>query len=344
MYICRMRKNELIDVMNDAGESVKAKLPIIVSASRSTDIPAFYVDWFFHRLKKGYSVWVNPFNSVRSYISYNKTRLIVFWSKNPRPLLGYLDQLDELNIHTYIQYTLNDYEKEGLEKNVPLLQDRIDTFKWLADRLDNDRVIWRFDPMILTDGISKDDLLEKIGYIGNQLKGYTKKLVFSFADILEYRKVKANLEKDHIKYHSFQKEDMEYLAKGLVELNTSWGYTLATCGEKIDLDRYGIIHNKCIDDELMIKCFAGDKILMDFIGYNPAGTQMDLFGSSDNSSYNKDKGQRLFCGCIASKDIGMYNTCPHKCGYCYANTSKEIAEANYCRYLQKPYAESIIGR
>lgn len=342
MYICQMGRNEDIDIMNDAGERVEAKSPVIVSASRSTDIPAFYADWFFHRLKKGYSVWINPFNNVRSYISYAKTRLIVFWSKNPRPLLSHLDQLDEMGIHTYIQFTLNNYEKEGLEKNVPLLQERIDTFKRLVDRLDSNRVIWCFDPMILTDRISADDLLEKAECIGNQLKEYTEKLVFSFADILEYRKVKANLEKNHINYRLFEKEDMEYLAKGLINLNKSWGYTLATCGERIDLDRYGIIHNKCIDDDLMIKCFSEDKQLMDFIGYTPGNTQLELFGGKSNPS-NKDKGQRPFCGCITSKDIGMYNTCPHKCEYCYANSSKEIAEANYNRHMQHPYFESIIG-
>lgn len=124
-----MRKSEHIDILNDNGEVVKVKSPVIVSASRSTDIPAFYADWFFYRLEKGYSVWGNPFNKVRSYVSYADTRLIVFWSKNPKPLLMHLDQLEEMNVHTYIQYTLNDYEKEGLEKNVPSLQERIDTFK-----------------------------------------------------------------------------------------------------------------------------------------------------------------------------------------------------------------------
>ena len=342
VYFCWMGRDESIDIINDGGELVQAKSPVIISASRSTDIPAFYADWFFHRLDKGYSVWINPFNNVRSYISYSKTRLIVFWSKNPRPLLKYLRRLDETGIHSYIQFTLNDYEKEGLEKNVPLLQERIDTFKRLVDRLDSDRVIWRFDPMVLTDRISKDDLLEKVERIGNQFKGYTKKLVFSFADILEYKKVKANLEKNHINYRPFEKDDMEYLARGLMGLNKSWDFTVATCGEKIGLEQYGIVHNKCIDDELMIKCFSEDKQLMDFIGYHPENVQLELFGGKSNPS-NKDKGQRLFCGCIASKDIGIYNTCPHKCEYCYANSSKMIAEANYNRHKQNPYFESIVG-
>ena len=106
--------------INVEGQFVNAQAPLIVSASRSTDIPAFYADWFFDRLKKGYSAWTNPFNGIKSYVSYAQTRFIVFWSKNPRPLLDYLHILEEKNIKCYIQYTLNDYETEKLEK-VPSL-------------------------------------------------------------------------------------------------------------------------------------------------------------------------------------------------------------------------------
>ena len=141
------------------GRPVKAQTPIIVSASRSTDIPAFYSDWFFHRLRVGYSVWTNPFNGVKIYVSYQNTRFIVFWSKNPRPLLAHLHELKENNISCYVQYTLNDYVNEGLEKGVPSLEERIDTFKQLVDKLGKGRVIWRFDPLILTDKISLEDLL-----------------------------------------------------------------------------------------------------------------------------------------------------------------------------------------
>ena len=142
-------------------ELVCAQAPVIVSASRSTDIPAFYADWFFIRMEIGYSAWTNPFNGVKSYVSYNNTRFIVFWSKNPRPLLPYLDYLEERKIGTYIQYSLNDYELNGLERGVPPLQYRIDTFKMLVDRLGLGSVIWRFDPMILTDEIHPDDLIRR---------------------------------------------------------------------------------------------------------------------------------------------------------------------------------------
>lgn len=96
------------------GELVDMQVPVLVSASRSTDIPAFYADWFFYRLDKaGYSAWSNPFNGVKSYVSYKDTRFIVFWSKNPKPLLQYLPILEKRGIKCYIQYSLNDYEKRG---------------------------------------------------------------------------------------------------------------------------------------------------------------------------------------------------------------------------------------
>lgn len=162
------------DIIID-GQPMKAQAPLIVSASRSTDIPAFYADWFFHRLEKGYSAWTNPFNGVKLYVSFENTRFIVFWSKNPRPLLPYLHILKERNIKCYVQYTLNDYEQEKLEK-VPSLATRIETFKLLVEQLGRGAVIWRFDPMILTDDISMDDLLRKVQNIGDLLKDYTNLL------------------------------------------------------------------------------------------------------------------------------------------------------------------------
>ncbi len=116
-------------IVIDNGESVDAQAPMIISASRSTDVPAFYADWFFHRLEAGYSAWTNPFNGVKSYVAYDECRFIVFWSKNPKPLIPHLETLKRRNIKCYIQYTLNDYVDEGLERGVPALEGRIETFK-----------------------------------------------------------------------------------------------------------------------------------------------------------------------------------------------------------------------
>ena len=334
------------------GEIEWMQVPEIVSASRSTDIPAFYADWFFHRLKVGYSAWTNPFNGVKSYVSYKNTRFIVFWSKNPRPLLSHLDYLNERKIGCYIQYTLNDYEEEKLERGVPPIQERIDTFKRLVDKLGEGRVIWRFDPLILTDDINVDKLLGKIERIGAQLQGYTKKLVFSYADILSYRKVKANLEKNNIPYHEWIEPQMLDFARRLSILNKKWNLKLATCGEKIDLKPFGIEKNHCIDYDLLVRFAHDDEILMNFIGATIKKRQRNIFGESEPIPKSaielsgdryviKDSGQRDFCGCMRSKDIGEYNTCKHLCEYCYANDNKAIAIANYNRHINDPFKESI---
>ena len=344
----------------DDGRIVSMQAPLIISASRSTDIPAFYADWFFYRLKKGYSAWTNPFNGIKSYISYDKIRFIVFWSKNPRPLLQYLHILKERNIKCYVQYTLNDYEDEKLEK-VPSLANRIETFKLLVDQLGKGCVIWRFDPMILTDDISIDDLLRKVQNIGDQLKDYTEKLVFSYADIAIYKKVKHNLEANGIPYHEWNIVQMEEFADKLSAMNRDreWNFQIATCGEKIDFRKYGIIHNRCIDGDLITRLAWNDKELMDFMKVKieemPAPT---LFGQPELpdgvillphnryfiSTHKKDSGQRQFCECMASKDIGEYNTCPHLCEYCYANTTKQIAMENWERHQDNKFADTITGK
>ena len=343
------------------GTIVSMQAPHIVPARRSTDIPAFYADWFFDRLQKGYSAWTNPFNGIKSYVSYENTRFIVFWSKNPRPLLQHLDYLKERHIGCYIQYTLNDYEKEKLERNVRPLSERIETFKLLVDKLGKGSVIWRFDPMILTDDISVDNLLEKVLNLGDQLKDYTEKLVFSYADILSYRKVKANLEKNHIPYHEWNEEQMEEFARRLCEMNREqgWNFQLATCGEKIDVSKYGILHNRCIDGDLIARLAWDDKELMEFMKVKiedvPAPT---LFGDPELpeeaillphnhyfiSRHRKDQGQRPFCECMASKDIGEYNTCPHLCEYCYANTTKQLALQNWEHHQKNNFSDTITGK
>ena len=361
--------SKIVSITLDDGSVVETTMhPVIVSASRATDIPAFYADWFFYRLQKGYSAWINPFNNKKGYVSYQDTRFIVFWSKNPKPLLEHLDELDKRGIGCYIQYTLNDYTVDGLEKNVRPLAERIDTFKKLVEKLGKERVIWRFDPLVLTDRITPNVLLDKIERIGDQLKGYTEKLVFSFADIATYRKVKHNLEVSNINYREWQLGDMEDFAKQLVELNKKWGFTLATCGEKIDLP--GVAHNSCIDHDLIIRLAHRDKVLMDYLGVTIVPVQRDMFGNEEvaypgltatplkrgqegvillddgaaaiQKKKMPDKGQREACGCMVSKDIGQYNTCPHQCEYCYANASKELATENWHRHQLDPQSELIV--
>ena len=330
------------------GNPVKAQAPLIVSASRSTDIPAFYADWFFDRLEKGYSAWTNPFNGVKSYVSYEKTRFIVFWSKNPRPLLPYLHILKERNIKCYVQYTLNDYEQEKLEK-VPSLANRIDTYKLLVEQLGKGAVIWRFDPMILTDDISIDDLLRKVQNIGDQLKNYTEKLVFSYADIALYKKVKQNLEACGIPYHEWETEQMEEFAEKLSAMNRErgWNYQLATCGEKIVIK--DIDHNRCIDGDLITRLAWEDKKLMDFMKVkiepvpSPSLFREQYFSPTIViSSVPTRKTQASASSVSASPQRTSENTTPV---HTYVNTAMPIPPSNWlCRigrdikriHIQKP--------
>lgn len=295
-------KHQNIKLLTENGETVSALSPVIVSASRATDVPAFFSDWFFNRLRCGYAKWRNPFNGVESFVSFANTRFIVFWSKNPRPLLPHLGELKERGIGCYVQFTLNDYEKEGLEPNVPALSERIETFQRFVDLLGKGSVVWRFDPLVLTDAITIDNLLEMIANIGDQLLGYTDKLVFSFADIAIYPKVRQNLYRAGVKYRDWDEELMNEFASKLSLMNHKrWNYTLATCAESISLQQYGIEHNRCIDPELIARLAPDDSTLQQFL-----------------YSAKKDGGQRKWCGCILAKDIGHYNTCTHGCLYCYA--------------------------
>jgi DNA repair photolyase len=332
------------EIINEQGLKVIAQTPVIVSASRSTDIPTFYSDWFVERWKAGYVKWINPFNAAPLYVSFKETRAVVFWTKNPRPMFKHLDFLDEQVKNYYFQFTLNDYDQERYEGKVPKLESRINTFRELSNRIGKDKVVWRFDPLMLTKKIDVNELLRRLEYIGDQLHNYTNKLVFSFADISLYKKVESNLKKENIEYIEFSEDTIIEFAQGLNKLNAKWNLELATCAEKFDLNKYGIVHNKCVDDDLLIKLFNHDSKLMKFLGIE--FVEPTLFESKlgiEKTKTMKDKGQREACGCIISKDIGQYNTCPHGCVYCYANTSKEIAIQNYKLHTTKPNAETIAG-
>ena len=347
--------SDRIFITTDFGERVEASAPVIISASRSTDIPAFYSKWFFNRLAKGYCAWYNPFNQKKMYISFDHCKVVVFWTKNPKPIIPYLHELDERGIHYYFQVTLNDYVKEGFEPCVSSVDERVETFKQLSRIVGADRVIWRFDPLIITQSLTPRMLLTKIWHIGNMLKGYTNKLVFSFVDVKAYRKVQSNLvketpffSKNDVETAELNENQRQEVIDGLVKIRQAWkdqgwDVALATCAEAFDYDSYGIEHNRCIDGELMERIFGDDKELVYYL-HTGKLPEPNLFGEvpplPDKSVNLKDKGQRKVCGCMVSKDIGMYNTCRHLCVYCYANTSKELVIKNASKHNDEN--ESII--
>lgn len=344
-----------INSNNDIGHSSNNEItyqkevnPIIISASRATDIPKWYSDWFINRLKIGHIIWINPFNqNYRQKVTFRDVQVMVFWSKDPEPLIKYLDFIDSLNIGYYFQYTLNDYEKEGLEPNLPSLDLRIKTFIRLSKKIGKEKVIWRFDPLILSNSLSVQDLLSRIEKIGNEVNEYTEKLVISFVDINQYNLVKQRLHKMDPSYREFTSKEKHELIKGLCILNKKWGLTIATCCEdwtpEVPFSKYQIEQNRCIDDVLLMRLFPEKDKLMKFLKSHTC-SQTTLFQTNDqNLNLLKDPNQRKNCGCVISKDIGQYETCIHLCKYCYANKWDAKVRNRYEKYLKSNHSnESII--
>jgi hypothetical protein len=314
-------------------KEAEAIAPLIISASRSTDIPAFYGDWFMERLTAGYVKWKSPFGGSPLYISFEKTRVFVFWSKNPAPFFPLLATLDRRGYGYYFLFTLNDYDAERLEAGVPPAGERIESFIRLSRRIGKGRVVWRFDPLLLSDQVTVQDLLEKIRSTGDRLAPYTDRLVFSFVDIEKYAKVRRNLQAAGITgAREFSDDDVDEFCSGLMALNRRWGLAITACAEGRDLSCFGIGRGQCISYDLLIQEFGNDRKLMDFL---QPDEQQTLGGTEPAAgpSRLKDPGQRTTCRCIVSKDIGQYSTCMHLCAYCYANTSPARVRRNYARYI-----------
>jgi DNA repair photolyase len=299
---------------------------MIISASRRTDIPAFYADWFMKRVREGFFHRVNPFNSnqVSGFsLKPENVDAICFWTKNPRPLLKHLDELDQRGLKYYFQFTLNPYYSV-FEPNVPPLQERIETMIELANRIGSERVVWRYDPVILTSVTSVAWHLEQAEQIASQLNGFTRRMVFSFYDFYGKGQGRLNkaLEGTGIKLEDItspeHKDALDKVARGFKGIADRHGFQIFSCSEDIDLASIGIQHGACIDGNLV----------------------SELFGV--NTQDKKDKNQRDECKCVESADMGIYNTCHFRCAYCYANFNEGMIESN----CQKHYTDSpsLLGR
>ena len=271
---------------------------MIISASRRTDIPTYYSEWFLKRIKAGYVYVRNPMNPHQvSQINLSPEVVdgIVFWTKNSTPML---DRLVELNNYMYyFQFTLNSYGVD-VEENIPNKSKVvIPAFQRLSDSIGPDRVIWRYDPIFLSKVYTVDYHIRYFEELAKRLSPYTKKCTISFLDL--YRNTEKNIA--ILAPDELSMERQTQLAKTIAEIAHSYGLRIDTCAEEIDLSQYGIEHAKCIDDRLFSQLL-----------------QCPL-------EIKKDKNQRLGCGCVESVDIGAYNTCRNGCKYCYANYSGKAA-------------------
>lgn len=273
---------------------------MILSASRRTDIPNYYSEWLARRLRAGFLCVRNPMNFRQvSRIALNPDVIdcIVFWTKNPAPMLPYLDEYRRYMY--YFQFTLTGYGKDiepGLPDKRRIL---IPAFCELADRIGRDRVIWRYDPIFLSDHYTLDYHVKAFTRIAEALAGRTRRVVISFLD--DYEKTKRNMK--GINIQGLTKEKMRRLAHSFAVIAGRYGMEIQTCAEKIDLSEYGITHEACIDREY-IEHLLGCRLR--------AG---------------KDHGQRPECRCMESVEIGSYHTCRNGCRYCYANFSDGRVQA-----------------
>jgi len=293
---------------------------MLISASRRTDIPAFYADWFMNRLEAGFVLTRNPFNSRqirRVELRPDAVEAIVFWTRNPTRLLPYLDRIDALGYRYYFQFTLTGYPR-ALERATPALPRAIRVFRHLSERLGPKRVIWRFDPILLTNLTPPAELLRLFAFLARALAGHTRRVVISFADLPP--RITANLRKvPELTWQDItdQPAPLLELAARLAELARAHGMQIQTCAEPLELGQFGIARGKCIDEALLAELFD--------LRLSPA----------------KDPGQREACRCIRSVDIGAYDSCPHGCIYCYASTRQKATLANYRRH--DPLSPFLIG-
>jgi hypothetical protein len=291
---------------------------MILSASRRTDIPAFYSQWFMNRLRAGSVLVRNPLNIHQiSQIPLLPTNIdcIVFWTKDPLPMLGFLDELDSLGYKYYFQFTVTPYGKD-IEPNVRHKKEIMQTFKELSERLGKERVILRFDPIFFTstDRYNLAYHTKAFGQMCEQLHEHTERVVLSFLD--GYRKIAGN-----VKAIGMREPDIgEMMAVGAAfsEIAGQYGLGLETCAERVDLSQFGINHSKCIDGDLIER----------------------IIGHSISNKGTKD-GNREHCGCMKGIDIGQYDTCIHGCRYCYANVNKERAVENHRQH--SPESPLLIG-
>ena len=288
---------------------------MIISASRRTDIPAFYSDWFLNRLKSGFVLVRNPFNKNQiKRVSLNREQVdcIVFWSKNPDNMIAKLNQLNEFRIPYYFQFTVTSYD-QTIEMKLPVKNRIITIFKELSDFIGQERIIWRYDPIFFTNSWNVDHHMRYFEYLANNFEGFTKRCVISFIHL--YKKCLKNLKSFPLVNIT---HDMKItLCASIKEIAESHHITVEACAEKEDLSTVGINRGKCIDDELISE-IIGKKIIA-----------------------KKDKYQRPACNCVESIDVGAYNTCLNHCLYCYANYDTGVTERNFTQH--DPQSPLLIG-
>ncbi|HET8630866.1 MAG TPA: DUF1848 domain-containing protein [Thermomicrobiales bacterium] len=275
----------------------------VISASRRTDIPAFYSRWFLSRIRAGFCHWINPYGGQVNRVSLRPEDCValIFWSRNPRPLLPHLRFLHDEGYRFYFHFTINGYPR-AIESHNPPVRSTIATFRQIAEAVSPDLIHWRYDPILLSEATPPSYHFQQFDSLAQQLEGYTRRCYFSFVDF--YGKTERNL-RNVAREHSlsFQRPDLEAqrrLASQLRDIAAARGITLYSCCND-GLVGDGIQPSHCID--------------LDTI----ANLRPDL------ELHLRSAPTRQDCGCVECDDIGVYDTCAFGCAYCYATNSRRAA-------------------
>lgn len=296
---------------------------MIISASRRTDIPAFYAPWLMTRLRAGWCEVPNPFNSAQvSRVDLSPAAVdgLVFWTRFPRPMLCYLDELETMGHAFYFLFTLTGYPR-SLDARGPSLDAAVRVFRDLAERIGPHRVRWRYDPIVFAHGLDADYHRRRFEALAKRLEGATERVIVS---VLEpYAKARRRL--TDVPGIELDKDRLTALAGSLLpdlaDMARASSMQMDGCAlweslEPIARDA-GIVPSRCVDPELVAR----------------------LSGRPVESA--RDGGQRPRCGCAPSRDIGMYESCGFGCRYCYATQRFDAADAN--RSAHDPEAPALLG-
>lgn len=279
----------------------------IISASKRTDIPAFYADWLVERIKEGYALYRNPFNKgqvIKVSLRPEDVISLVLWTRNPKPMLKHLDYLDDSGLNFYWHFTINNYPR-FLDESTPSINQSIELFRTLSDRYSPSHLQWRYDPIVFTSETPFQWHLENFEMLCKKLEGYTTRCYFSFVDFYKktVRHIKSVEEKVGVRFDTREQtlEQMDTMTMALCEIAGKYRIKMYGCAEP-NVDH--IIENSnienlnkahCVDFELVQQLFKDVEAKV-------------------SKSPTRDK-----CGCFSSRDLGAYDSCLYKCIYCYAN-------------------------
>ena len=284
---------------------------MILNTGLRTDIPGFFSEWFYNRIDEGFVYVRNPYakNQIYSYrLDPELIDCIIFTTKNPRPMFRNLEKIDKFNQYWHI--TITPYGKE-IEPNVPPVDEVIDSFKFLSERLGKEKVTLRYDPIFISEKYSLEKHIESFDYILDSLSDYTTEAIISFIDL--YEKTKRNFPNAK----EVTQDERLRIGEEFAKIGEKYNIKVKTCAEGTELERFGIDSSGCMTKEVIEKAI------------------------NKNLDIPKQKARNGQCYCLLNNDIGEYNTCNHGCLYCYANSNKRLVKRNL--KLHDPKSPILIG-